>query len=426
MAVAPFFVVSRTLPSGAKRFIVRFLNSDGSVMRSTTLQDPKIHTKTQAIREADKLLKEGIVARAKDPFLYVFLKDFWRVDSDYAKAKARRKHPLSEQYIKQSADLVERPLKDLCVDRRLSSLNLAFLESVITELEKTGISTRTINIRIQVITVPVRWNARQNKLPDPFFGYEKLPEDENPRGIITKKELGKLLTTEQLEPRARAAVNLGTLCGMRMGEIRGLQWEDIDFENGTINVRHNIPSKTKSIVQPKWNSQRIIPLPTVLADTLKVVQGMPQAAPGFVIYNIRSKEHPVTEKYLRKSFRSMLVDIGITEEKQAEKNIVFHSSRHTFVSISRESGMSKFTVQSLVGHKNAETTEKYSHPEVIDFKQAKRSMNRIVNKLIQPSGNDPKPMSEKASDYSKKASSSSPRLRSRRSHARPTYSAVNG
>jgi integrase len=416
MAVAPFFVVSRTLPSGAKRFIVRFLNPDGSVMRSTTLQDHKIHTKTQAIREADRLLKDGIVPRAKDPFLYDFLKSFWTVDSEYAKAKARRKHSLSEQYIKQSADLVERPLKDLCFNRRLSSLNLAFLESVITELEKTGISPRTINIRIQVITVPVRWNARQNKLPDPFFGYEKLPEDKNTRGIITKKELGKLLTTEQMEPRARAAVYFGTLCGMRMGEIRGLQWEDIDFENGTIDVRHNIPSKTKTIVQPKWNSRRTIPLPTVLAETLRIVQGMPQAASGFVIYNIRSKEHPVTEKYLRKAFREALVDIGITKETQAEKNIVFHSSRHTFVSISRASGMSTFIVQSLVGHKDAATTEEYSHPEVIDYKQAKRSMNRIVDRLIHTSEDNQPAMRIEAKNQPKKEISSSSRSRSRRCH----------
>ena len=97
MAVSPFFIVTRTLPCGTKRFIARFLNSDGIVMRSTTLQDPKIHTKSQAVREADRLLKEGIVPRAEDPFLYDYLMDFWRPESDYVKAKARRKQTLSER-----------------------------------------------------------------------------------------------------------------------------------------------------------------------------------------------------------------------------------------------------------------------------------------------------------------------------------------
>ena len=380
MAVSPFFIVTRTLPDGRKRFIARFLNPDGSVMRSTTIQASGIHTKCQAVREADRLLKEGIVSRANDPFLYDFLINFWKLDSDYAKAKARRKHPLSEQYVKQSSDIVERQLKELCIKKRLSSVNTGFLEKVIEHLEKRGICERSINIRIQTITVPVRWHASQNRLPDPFFGFEKLPETPNERGIIDKKELGKLLNLDEYEPRAKAAVYLGSLCGMRMGEIRGLQWADIDFTEGTIHICHNIPSKTKKLVQPKWNSERTIPLPTILSDVLFILQGMPKTSPDFVIYNLRSKQKPVTEVYLRKVFRNMLTEIGISEETQQAKNIVFHSSRHTYVSISKANGIPDFTIQSFVGHKDAATTAKYAHPEVIDFKQAKRSINKIVEK----------------------------------------------
>jgi integrase len=318
MAVSPFFIVTRTLPSGTKRFIARFLNPDGSIMRSTTLQDPKIHTKSQAVREADRLLKEGIVPKAEDPFLYDFLMNFWRQDSDYVKSKARRKRPLSEQYIAQSRELVEKQLKELCIKKRLSSMNPGFLEQVIEFLEKRGICERSINIRIQTITVAVRWRARQNKLPDPFFGFEKLPETPHERGVINGKELGKLLKLDDYEPRAKAAVYLGVLCGLRMGKVLGLQWPDIDFDEGVLKICHNIPSKTKKVVEPKWHSERTIPLPDILADVLKTIQGMPMISTVFVIYNIRNKQKSATEVYLRKVLKRMLVEIGISIELQVK------------------------------------------------------------------------------------------------------------
>ncbi|MDP2816590.1 MAG: site-specific integrase [Rectinemataceae bacterium] len=272
MAVSPFFIVVRTLPCGTKRFVARFLNPDCTIMRSTTLQDPKIRTKNQAVREADRLLKEGVVPKAEDPYLYDFLMDFWRPDSDYVKAKTN------------------------------------------------------------------------------------------------------------YEPRAKAAIYLGVLCGMRLGEVRGLQWSDIDFGEGIINLYHNIPSKTKKLVQPKWDSSRTIPLPKILADVLQIIQTLPDASPSFVIFNRRNKLKPATEVYLRKVLGKMLVDIGMTKEMQVNKNIVFHSLRHTYISISRANGEADFAVQSFAGHKNASTTGIYSHPEVIDFKKAKRFIDRIVDK----------------------------------------------
>lgn len=380
MAVSPFFIVTRTLPCGTKRFVARFLNPDGTILRSTTLQDPKIHTKSQAVREADRLLKEGVVPKAEDPYLYDFLMDFWRFDSDYVKAKARRKKSLSEQYITQSRNLIETQMKDICIKKRLSSMNPEFLEKLIEHLEKRNISERSINIRIQTITVAVRWRARQKKIPDPFFGYEKLPESKSERGIIKPKELGKLLNLSNYEPRAKAAIYLGVLCGMRLGEVRGLQWSDIDFAEGVINLSHNIPSKTKKLVQPKWDSSRTIPLPKILADVFQIIQTLPDASPGFVVYNRRSKLKPATEVYLRKVLGKMLVDIGLTREMQLSKNIVFHSLRHTYISISRANGETDFAVQSFAGHKNASTTGIYSHPEIIDFKKAKRFIDRMVEK----------------------------------------------
>ena len=57
------------------------------------------------------------------------------------------------------------------------------------------------------------------------------------RGILTQKEVSLLLNSMVESPYYRLAVLLGVLCGMRRGEIRGLQWNDI--QEGYIDLKHN-------------------------------------------------------------------------------------------------------------------------------------------------------------------------------------------
>lgn len=77
------------------------------------------------------------------------------------------------------------------------------------------------------------------------------------------------------------SILLGLFLGIRIGEICGLKWNDIDFTNNTIsinrtaqrikNLEKNKINKTKLIVtKPKTESSiRVIPLPKILIPILK-------------------------------------------------------------------------------------------------------------------------------------------------------------
>jgi hypothetical protein len=71
----------------------------------------------------------------------------------------------------------------------------------------------------------------------PFAGVKLSAEEEVPVGILTADELGRLL--EVADPGTLAYVALGAFAGLRSAELHRLDWSEIDFEDGVIEVPAN-------------------------------------------------------------------------------------------------------------------------------------------------------------------------------------------
>lgn len=77
----------------------------------------------------------------------------------------------------------------------------------------------------------------------------RLPKMEeelnNKRHYYTNEEIDKIL--DRFKDNATFVASFLTSCytGMRTGEVFALTWEDIDLENGIINIRHNLYDKPK-------------------------------------------------------------------------------------------------------------------------------------------------------------------------------------
>jgi integrase len=57
---------------------------------------------------------------------------------------------------------------------------------------------------------------------------DEATEESKEKGILTSAELFSLIDLPIKDPYSRLAVLLAARCGMRRGEIRGLQWGDIN------------------------------------------------------------------------------------------------------------------------------------------------------------------------------------------------------
>jgi len=371
---AAFSVYCRHLERG-KKFYAKYYGGDGKIFRTITL---KATTKVKAVVEAKQHLDQGVLSQTNNPYVIDFCKEFWSRDSLYVRSKARQGHILSDRYILDSKKFVELRFGKLLTGKRMSELSPVLIEQAIDDMEKTGLGHRSINIALATITVPVNWYSKMHRQPNPLQYCMKLHETPKERGALSASEVNQL-AKQEVTPRIKTAVMLGALCGLRLGEVRGLQWSDVDLKGKVIHIIHNSPSYSDEIKDPKWGSSRVVPLPLVLAELLPQVKAMSGSSESFVIFNEKHKDKPIEEKSIIRGYHRMLDGIKIGKEVRRERNICFHSLRHTFVSLSRASGIPDFVVQRLAGHKSAQMMERYSHAEnVIDYSKVAESMESLL------------------------------------------------
>lgn len=151
-----------------------------------------------------------------------------------------------------------------------------------------------------------------------------------------------------------SAVILALYTGLRIGEISGLKWDDIDFEKNIIHIRrtlYRIPSVTNKkkteviLAEPKTkSSKRLIPL----ADNLKsyLLNKKKERNSEYVISCKDSYAEPRVISY---RFRKTVEEAGI-------KPIHFHVLRHTFATRCVERGIDIATLSKLLGHASIKLT----------------------------------------------------------------------
>lgn len=180
------------------------------------------------------------------------------------------------------------------------------------------------------------------------------------------------------------------LTGMRVGEVGGLKWDDVDFENKCINIQRSLSCsynkgvKTLILTSPKtYNSYRKIPFIGEAEEMFisqKDKQSKMKAELGTRwretenLQNLvftTSMGSPVTRYVAEKQINKIVDAINIEERFNASKEnrepkiferVYPHAIRHTFCSRCFEKDMNPKAVQQLMGHKNYSTTiDIYTH-----------------------------------------------------------------
>lgn len=175
------------------------------------------------------------------------------------------------------------------------------------------------------------------------------------------------------------AVMLGT--GMRVGELTGLRWCDIDFDEDLISVNHTLvfynhgdnKGCTFSINTPKTEAgNRTIPILPSVKEALQMERKMQQefdvkcsvsidGYSDFIFVNrFGATQHQGTlNKAIKRIIRDCNDEVLL---KSKEKDPVLlppfscHSLRHTFTTRAVESGMNIKVLQEVLGHKDISTT----------------------------------------------------------------------
>ena len=147
--------------------------------------------------------------------------------------------------------------------------------------------------------------------------------------------------------------------GLRIGELIGLKWEDVDFKKKTIRIKRSLKYEvgkgTWHIGEPKSEAgKRTIPLTDEAIEILKSqkekidsLKVLPLEWGGYVFLNKHGE--PVTND----AYNSVLVPIC----RRADINrFTVHTLRHTFATRCVESGMKPKTLQTIMGHSTISLT----------------------------------------------------------------------
>jgi integrase len=367
-------IFKRKNRDGVEYFSARFLE-DGTVVKTIALHEAR--NKADAARLAQIRLSEGIVPSRKNPAALDFYRSLWSPDSDYVRGRALRGVVLSEKHIEQSLKIIERHGKPYLAGR-MADLKPDTLEGMVLGLSRKGLGARSVNILLQAIKTGYAYYCKINRLPNPLVSIEKVQEKPQERGILTLEELKAILALDE-NPRVLAAIALGAFCGLRAGEVRGLQVGD--WADGILTVKHNIITESEGLKEPKWHKVRRVPMPAFVADLLKKVQDMPQPGGGYVIYNERRADAPIEPVTIRNGFHRCLKKIGIDEVKRKDRNLCFHGLRHFFITYSRSVGIPDYVVKMMAGHSDMKMTDSYSaHDSIIDFAAARASLEAAVER----------------------------------------------
>lgn len=202
------------------------------------------------------------------------------------------------------------------------------------------------------------------------------------------------------------------LTGMRIGEVGGLQWGDIDFTNRFICIKRALTYqyedgvKTMYFTSPKTeNSVRKIPFfgetKEILMDQFEKQKDrktnlgkkwkQPKDMPDLVFTT--SLGSPIGRYTIENDMRNITKQINDTLQTEAEytgsipkkfERVHPHALRHTFATRCFEKGMTPRTVQEIMGHSNYNTTVSYTHVlDDIKQKEAERLGDFLNNTQVE-------------------------------------------
>lgn len=220
---------------------------------------------------------------------------------------------------------------------------------------KGGLSAKTVRDILTVYRSIERYVYREYGIRESNF---TMPKTEQKRtDVLSREERQKL---ERFLINNMCLTNLAVLLcmftGLRIGELCGLKWSDIDFIKGTLSVERTVQRINKNgtsqvvIGTPKSRSSvRTVPIPKFLMTLLEKYKGYDN------LYIITNSAKPMEPRTMQNRFKSILKSCGV-------RNVNFHLLRHTYATVCIEKGFDPKALSEILGHADAAITlNRYVH-----------------------------------------------------------------
>jgi integrase len=259
-------------------------------------------------------------------------------------------------------DLHIKPLLGKKLPQEIGPLDM---DRISFTMQKKGLAPQSIKNTLRLLGRICAWGADRGyckplafKINPPKV-YNLKTEDLTPDQL---QALAKAIDAD-LHPQAGNLIKLALLTGMRRGEMFRLRWNDIDFERGFI-----------TLVEPKGGRDVTIPLNT---EASALLQSIPREKYTPYVFPGRFGQQ---RRDIHKHTRRILDAAGLPKDFRP-----LHGMRHTFASTLASSGrVELYTIQKLLGHKDAATTQRYAHLRDEALKEASDVGGAMIAEAMKP------------------------------------------
>lgn len=155
-----------------------------------------------------------------------------------------------------------------------------------------------------------------------------------------------------------AAIIVSAYTGLRLGELRGLRWRDVDFANALVHVRRAYWRSVEGT--PKSGKARSVPLIDQAAKALDALSRRERftAAGDYVFPSATGTM--IHDSVMRKGLYAAMTAAGVDRDRGTGDLFRWHDLRHTFGTLAvRVFPLSD--VKAYMGHANIDTTMRYVH-----------------------------------------------------------------
>jgi integrase len=252
--------------------------------------------------------------------------------------------------------------------RRIAAITAGDAAGLIRDLERQSLSPSTIANYLKPLSGTMAHAMRRGYIaqnPCALLTRDDRPraKEPKPEHIWSDEEMAALVEAAEylaVQSEARAdyspLIRTALATGLRLGELLGLQWGDVDLVAKELHVRRQW-TRLGEYAEPKTKAAlRHVPLSTDVVGYLRELK---------LRSDFSQAEHPVFASKLgrplahrnatRRGFEKAAEHAGI-------EGVSFHSMRHAFASRMISRGISSTVLAKLMGHESSTITERrYIH-----------------------------------------------------------------
>lgn len=235
-----------------------------------------------------------------------------------------------------------------------------FLTRGINEMDRTGIesiirqareiySVNTVSGVVVYLRQLFKYAKRLGYVGEDLTEGISTTQGKGKWNILTRDDLKTLIQSSRNHPEYHPFL-IAAMTGMRISEVLGLHWEDIDLNCNMIKVRFSTAHvrRERILTTPKTKSSiRSIHVPDLVIEVLK-----DRGQGDGLVFRTKNGKVAIHQDY---HLDRLIAKIGI-------KKIRVHDLRHTFASLMLEDGVNPKIVQEILGHSTVSITlDLYSH-----------------------------------------------------------------